>query len=418
MQSKHPFGRILAGFDSPLRVFAVAFFIRMVAAAQLVAGHPWQGFYQPNEATRIAWAMVSGFGFSSPWPGTPLAATAQQPPLYPFVLAGIFKLAGTYSFTSLWIAISLNAFLAALSAVLIFRLGSTIFGSAAGVMAAWVWAGWVYEVAVSIRIWESTLSTLLLLIGLSMLWRVADSHRLREWMGFGALAGFASLSNTTLLAVFLCFWGWLGIRRRRKGASFARLLLASMAVCALVMVPWTIRNYRAFHRLFPVRDNLGLELWVGNHPGVTHLYQFDRDFPLLDPAEFDRLGEVRFMQQKREIALQFIQQHPGKFLQLSAERFFDYWTTPKPYLWIPISLLSWIGGLIGVRHKRMDAVPFVIVLSVYPLIYYFTHTWSTYRHPSEPEILMLAAYAVVAAVEAAKRTGPDRIIAAPAQYGG
>ncbi len=282
MQSQRPFGRILAVFDSPLRVFAVAFFIRIVAAAQLVAGHAWQGFYQPNEATRIAWALVSGFGFSSPWPGTPLVATAQQPPLYPFVLAAIFKLAGTYSYASLWIAISLNALLAALSAVLILQIGSRIFGSTVGVAAAWIWAGWVYEVAVSIRIWESTLSTLFLLIGLSMVWRMADSHRFREWLGFGALAGFASLSNTTLLAAFLCLWGWMALREHRRNASFARYLFASIAVCVLIVLPWTIRNYRAFHRLVPLRDNLGLELWVGNHPGVTHLYQFDRDFPLLD----------------------------------------------------------------------------------------------------------------------------------------
>ncbi len=99
---------------------------------------------------------------------------------------------------------------------------------------------------------------------------------------------------------------------------------------------------------------------------------------------------------------------------LSAERFFDYWTTPKPYLWLPISLLAWIRGVIAVRRKGMDAGPFVIVLVVYPLIYYFTHTWSTYRHPSEPVILMLAVYAMVTVVEEVSRRSQKRHVAAPA----
>jgi len=94
----------------PLDYFCVALAVRIFVLMQSLA-RDWQTvvFTNGNEAARIAWAMVSGHGFSSPWPNTPLAPTAQQPPLYPFLLAGIFKLAGVYSYLSLWIAVVLNA---------------------------------------------------------------------------------------------------------------------------------------------------------------------------------------------------------------------------------------------------------------------------------------------------------------------
>ena len=96
------------------------------------------------------------------------------------------------------------------------------------------------------------------------------------------LAGFAILTNTTFLS-FPIFWIWLWTTYRRRGTSCGKLLWGSIAVCMLVIVPWTIRNYETFHRLMPVRDNLGLELWIGNHEGVAHLQEFSGSFPLIDP---------------------------------------------------------------------------------------------------------------------------------------
>ena len=33
-----------------------------------------------------------------------------------------------------------------------------------------------------------------------------------------------------------------------------------------VLTPWTIRNYLVFHKLFFVRANTNVELWIGNQP--------------------------------------------------------------------------------------------------------------------------------------------------------
>ena len=396
MRNAHPFRTLLNLVSSPRTVFLVALTARLWVLFQLLPNNAWRYFYEYNEPSRIAWALVSGFGYSSPWPNTPLTPTAQQPPLYPLLLAGIFKLAGSYSYLSLWIAVALNAVFSALTAVLILQIGKRTFGTYIGILAAWVWSCWQYEAVVSIRLWESSLSALLLALGLLLLPELAGSIRPWLWLVFGALAGVAALTNTTLLSVFLLFWMWLWIGYRRRGRSCNKSLMASVAVCVLTVLPWTIRNYETFRRLVPMRDNFGLELWIGNHEGEARLN--GDDFQRM-VAEYGRLGELRFMDTKRQIAVQFIRQHPGSFLRLSAQRFFKYWSAPDGSVWILVSLLAWQGMIVALWQKGLEAVPYAIVLVMFPLVYYVTHSGSTYRHPAEPVILVLAACASVTIVQ-------------------
>lgn len=387
--------------NSPRIVFLVALTARLWVLSQLLPANAWRDFYQYNEPSHIAWSVVSGAGFSSPWANTVATPTAQQPPVYPYLLAGIFELAGAYSYLSLWIAVGLNAIFSALTAVVILQVGKRIFGAPTGVLAAWVWACWIYEAVVSIRLWESSLSALLLVVGLWLLPKLADSLRPLRWVTFGALAGVAALTNTSLLSLFPFFWLWLWVGYRRRGLSCSKCLIASVVMCVVVLVPWTIRNYATFHRLMPVRDNFGLELWLGNHEGVTHV--FDSAFPLLNPTEYNRLGELRFMEAKRDIALEFIGRNPGQFLRLSARHCFQFWSAPEKSAWLGLSFLAWVGMVLALRRKGLDAVPYALVVLIFPLVYYITHVFSTYRHPIESVIVMLASYALVSAAEMADR---------------
>lgn len=396
--------QLLRVVESPLVVLLVALGLRLWMLTQLLPARAGPYFYQYNEFARIAWALVSGHGYSSPWPGTPLAPTAQQPPIYAFLLAGIFKLAGPYSYISLWTAVALNAVFSAITAVLILKIGTRDFGQTTGVLAAWTWSCWLYEAAVGVRLWESSLSALLLTTALLWLPALCTSLRLSRWLWFGWFAGVAVLTNPTLLAVFPLLWVWLLLVHRRRGQSSGKVLLTSVAMFILTLAPWTLRNYFAFHRVIPVRDNFGLELWLGNHEGVTN--RFDNDFPVLDPAEYKRLGEIPFMETKGQIALQFIGEHPGRFFVLSLRRFFRYWTAPDPWIWLPLSLLAWLGMVLGLRRRGTAAVPFAILLLVFPVVYYVTHVFSYYRHPTEPAIFILAAFAVEVALRQARRSHP------------
>ena len=225
MRSARFFRPLLNLVSSPLTVFLVALAARLWVLFQLLPNNAWRYFYAYNEPSRIAWALVSGFGYSSPWPNTPLMPTAQQPPLYPLLLAVIFRLAGSYSDLSLWIAVILNAVFSALTAVLILQIGKRTFNTSTGVLAALVWSCWQYEAVVSIRLWESSLSALLLAVGLLLLPKLAASIQLWLWLVFGVLAGMAALTNTTLLSVFALFWMWLWLGCRRRGRSCNKQLV-------------------------------------------------------------------------------------------------------------------------------------------------------------------------------------------------
>lgn len=375
-------------------IFVVAFIVRVAIAVQLIPGNADGRFYQPNEPARIAWNLVSGRGYSSPWPHTLLEPTAQQPPVYPLILVAIFLMGGAYTITSLYIAIFLNAAFSAATAVLMLRLGERAFGHVVGTIAALIWSCWIYEVVVSLRLWESALSGMLLALGLWWLQGLTDGPGIFRWARFGVLAGVAALANATLLPVFAAFWIWLWLSKRRgfRGAHY----FASLGICLLVLLPWTIRNYVAFGRVIPLRDNFGLELWVGNHDSVTRLYKFQGDFPLSNPAAYNELGEIAFMEKQRSLAIEFIRRQPAQFLRLCGQRLVDFWASPNPHIWLPITFLSWLGIAVAWAQRKPEAMPFTIVLAIFPLVYYVTHTWSTYRNPIEPEMILLAIYFLVA----------------------
>jgi hypothetical protein len=379
---------------TPSLIFAVALATRVWVLWQLLPAHAWINFYPWNEPSRIAWAMNSGYGYSSPWRGTPLAPTAQQPPVFPLIMAGIFKIGGAYTMQSLWMATLLNATFSACSAVVIFYLGKRDFGEVPAIIAAWTWAAWSYEAVIPIRLWESSLTALLL--GLTLWWlpRVAESRRWRAWCGLGLLGGFAAQTNTTTLAVFPCFYAWLWMGGKIRGLSPRKFVAASVAVFVLTLVPWTVRNYVTFHRVMPLRDNFGMELWIGNYDGVTAEQKYPREFPLLDPTEYNRLGEMPFMQEKLHEGLSFIVEHPGEFVRLSLVRFVFFWTQPKGSWWFVPSVLAWIGMVLLLRGDVYEALPYAIVMVVFPLVYYVTHTFPSYRHPMEPVVLLLAAHSL------------------------
>lgn len=388
-------------FSSPAAVFLLALIARFTVLNELFHAPLWGKFLRYNEQAHIAWALASGLGFSAPWPNTPIAPTAQQPPIYPLLLAGIFKLAGAYSYPSLWLAITINAVISAATAMLILKLGRRDFGSAAGILAAWVWSCWIYEATVSVRLWDSSLSVLLLMAGIWLWPRMRASPNLKIWLGFGALAGIAAQTNTTLLSVFLVFWLGLWIIYRNRSQSCTKALLVSVGACVLILLPWTIRNYRTFHRLMPVRDNFGLELWVGIEVGpspkpvITRF--FPLDFPLSNPAEYNRMGEIAFMDSRRQLAVQFIRDYPREYFHMVVVRCLRYWSEPRGSPWWIISALAWIGVISALAANRLEAWPYIVVLLVFPLVYYVTHTFPTYRHPMEPVILLPAAYAVTQA---------------------
>src|SRR6059036_2531113 len=97
----------------------VAFLVRMSVMTVLWSANSSQLLtsWPDGEPSHIAANLALGQGFSSPYKNVPLAPTAQQAPLYPALLAVIFKIFGIYSKTSWWVAAAVNSLAGGLTAV-------------------------------------------------------------------------------------------------------------------------------------------------------------------------------------------------------------------------------------------------------------------------------------------------------------
>jgi 4-amino-4-deoxy-L-arabinose transferase-like glycosyltransferase len=375
---------------SPAVIFVAALTTRLAATVFIFRNYfgPQLLFVQ-NESSHIASALVTGWGFSSPYANVPVAATAQQPPLYPLILAGIFKLFGICTVSSAWAAVVLNILAGALTAVLLYYVGNLYFTKTVGLVAAWVWAlPWMYRaLAFSTSLSSPYLAALGLTVLLLLLPKVLKADR--GWFTLGIYAGLLVLLQTTFLVV-LAFYGiWLAFSKARS----PKMLLALAGLC-LMLVPWTIRNYVQLGRLVPIRDNFGLELWLGNRPGMQGTVDYHGDFPDHDPSNYAQLGELRFMDEKFQEAKEFIASDPLSFLKRCLRRSFEFWYIPYSPPWILISVLGWAGAVLAWKKKRI-AVLLAIPLLAFPPVYYMTHTFPTYRHPIDPVIILLATYGIV-----------------------
>jgi hypothetical protein len=67
-------------------------------------------------------------------------------------------------------------------------------------------------------------------------------------------------------------------------------------------------------------------------------------------------------------------------------------TILKMSLFLASSLLAWWGAIRAVRQRRPGGWLYLLLLLVYPAIYYIVYPHARYRHPIEPEIIILLVF--------------------------
>ena len=116
------------------------------------------------EMGRIGAAIASGHGFSDAF-GAPTGPTAWEPPLYPYLTAGVFHIFGIYSRASAFVLLSINSIFSALTCIPIFLISRRIFSEKVAVGSAWTWALLPYVMFWCTRwVWETSFSALLLAV--------------------------------------------------------------------------------------------------------------------------------------------------------------------------------------------------------------------------------------------------------------
>ncbi len=380
-----------------LTVCSVAFLARVICAAYIVSHYAPSKIYGGFESCRIAASIATGHGFSSPY-GVPTGPTAWLPPVYPYLVAAVFKLFGVYSVSSIVCLFGVNLICATLTTALLFQVGLVCGGPTVAFAGSMLWALNLQAILFSARLWESSLSALLVTITMMLYLRLLKSPaNLHDWILYGLLWAFAALTNTALMALMplpVAALLYYGRRQAWRPAGVALVVF----LCGLA--PWTIRNYAEFHKLIPIRVNFGPELWYGNQPGVRDPADLSHD-PMENFREFlvyRQMGETRYAASRQKMALASIRQRPGEFLQLTRMRVVYFWTGSESFglgwqtcIW----LLAFLGLVLMCRNAVPVAAPFASALLLFPLPYYVTHANTFYRHPIEPLVGVLVAFACV-----------------------
>jgi len=188
-------------------------------------------------------------------------------------------------------------------------------------------------------------------------------------------------------------------------------LVASLVLAATIS-PWIIRNAIVFHRFIPMRDSMGLEVWMGNNGPNLH-WTSDGRHPLHDIkelADYNRMGELAYMDHKMALAKAYIASNPGHYLFTSFRRFVYIWTgfwsfnprylemEPMDLPNIPfataLSLFAFSGLFLAFRSRRWDALRIGGILFILPILYYFSHPEPYQLRALDPMLQMLGCYAI------------------------
>ena len=174
----------------------------------------------------VARSIVTGHGFGNVFaPNT--GPTAVLPPVYSYLLAGIFKIFGVETKPAVLAALSLNSLFSALTCIPVFIIARRALGDRVAKWAGWGWAFSPYGVYYGADwAWSTCLVTLELTCLFYWAWRLEDSSRVREWLLFGAFGGFAALTEPVVLSVVPLLALWSIYRRFRSRNTWSAPLTA------------------------------------------------------------------------------------------------------------------------------------------------------------------------------------------------
>ena len=420
-------------------MFAVALVIRAVyiTMAHSYRFHAGLDHFEFGwEMGRVGRSLATGRGFADPFIPAHTGPTAWMPPLYPLIIAAVFRVCGVYTSLSGWTLLAINSVFNAATAPAIYEIATRCFGAEKqgrriALWSAWVWVLYPATMQYAVRwIWEMSLTAML------FAWVLALALRLRGvgpdgregrvgwglWLGFGLLWGLIALSNATpLLFLPVCgVWILAGVAHKRRAVAGALLAAAMFSAC---LAPWVWRNWQVFHTLIPTRGNFGAELYVGNGPESNGFPWGITVFSQPEVESYTRLGEVAFVKERGRTARDWIVGHPRRFAELSLKRAYFYWVNvphPSERHWFlegvreaSFSLLS-VTGLLGLALALRRRVPgaglFAWAFVLLPVTYYFVTAGARFRHPLEPVLVVLSVYLL----SSAERRGPAGGLPLPA----
>jgi 4-amino-4-deoxy-L-arabinose transferase-like glycosyltransferase len=244
----------------------------LVLALGLRIGEIQRTSYKPiNDAgsyLKLAGEIANSGSYSSKdfGAGGTRGPSAYFPPGFPYFLAAVDTVSGHTTRPAVVQPARISqAVLGTITVALIGLLAFELFGETAGIAALALAA--IYPVFIELSgalVAENLLTPLIVAATWTVLRAGRSPHPYRWITGAGVLTGLASLThfNGVLIVIPLALALWT-VRPRWSVKSLASPALL-IAVTALTILPWTIRNAVELHSFIPVSDETGITL-VGTY---------------------------------------------------------------------------------------------------------------------------------------------------------
>ncbi len=360
------------------------------------------------EIGRLAYSLANGHGFSSPFGGN-TGPSAWNAPLYPWILSFTFRMFGSYSPAAAVTMLVFNSIFAALTSWTIYVTARHVFNQTVALWSGWIWALLPYTIFWSVRwIWETSLSAFLLSLLFMLTLGMEGDERPSSWIGYGLLWGVEALTNPAALSFLPFAGGWLVYQLYRRRKPFVLPSLLSAAFFWMTIMPWLVRNYETFGKPVFIRDNFGMEFRIGNNPlsEGPYVLAYHPSQSASQLAKYQRMGELAFIADQGGRARHWIAENPGRCAVITFRRVIFFWeglprlskiqglSETKNSLFLASSVVAIWGLLLAIKRRVHGVFLFASLLIFYPVVYYITFPQPRYRHPIDPELLILGVYVV------------------------
>lgn len=382
-------------------IFGLALVVRLLYILSLSQTLSFDEPYYHDIVGRLLTGQ--GYSFSSDAYHTTVAGqpTSFQEPVYPLFLSVLYTVFGLKNYFAARLC---QAFVGSLIPVIVFLMGEKVLGKGIGLVAGLFLVVYPSLIYFNGLLMTETLFTCLFMIGLyALAWVIEKAPGYRDVV-FGMLMGITILTRTVLLGVLpiLFLWLWLYSDCR---LAFRRIILVG-AGCAVLILPWTARNFVVHRTFVPLTTKGGYNLYIYSYP--VQNYDFNDRWDVIVFPDMSGLSEVERAHLLTSEGKKFIYENPLMFIDFAFRKLIDFWNpVPKTgnSLLAMANIVSFGGaalftliGLLLQLTRLKTHKPFVTLF--YGLVGFYVFECMIFtggmkaRLPVEPLLVLLAVFSV------------------------
>lgn len=344
-------------------------------------------------------------------------------PLYPYVLAGLYKISGS----SIAFAILVQHLMGAVTCVLVYRLAREFFAASvaivAGILCALYWPLIYFEGDLLIAALNVCLDVLALLV-LAAAMRTARGS-LFVWAGF--VIGLSAIARPSILAFVPCIPIVFVLASKARGVAVPWRRQTVWVALGLVVAisPVVIRNYIVGHDMVPIASQGGVNFYIGNNPSSNGSRAWVPGLRADLQGSFQGAIELAEKEVGRSLkpsevsnyyfkkGLDFILSSPGDAAKLTLKKLYLFWAgversndkyiqffwrhfglgvLPLPGFWL-VGPLGLLGGVLLWKRRNEMALLYLFAISyMVGVVVFFVN--ARFRLPVAPVLMVFAAYAL------------------------